>query len=168
MAETTVDTSTQDGKDPGGATSDAGDEFKAITSQDELNRIIGERVRRAKPADYDDLKAKAGRLDQIEQANKSEAEKLTEARAAAERERDDARAEALRLRIATKNGISDEDADLFLTGKDEETLTRQAQRLAGRDADRKKQGNYMPREGVNPTATPGEGLEMVRSLFGGG
>ena len=41
-----------------------------------------------------------------------------------------AKAEALRWRIAAKHGISDEDAETFLTGSDEESLTKQAQRLA--------------------------------------
>lgn len=45
----------------GGHTGDTGGEFKPITSQDELNRVIGDRVarERAKFADYDDLKARA-------------------------------------------------------------------------------------------------------------
>lgn len=127
------DPSNEGGNTPSAPTPGAGDEFTPITSQDELNRIIGERVKRAKPADYDDLKAKARRFDEIEAANKTEAQKLADAKAAAEAERDQAKAEALRLRIATKHGISDEDADLFLTGTDEETLTRQAKRLAARN-----------------------------------
>jgi hypothetical protein len=63
-----------------------------------------------------------------------------EARAAA------AEAEALRARVAgefgisTKKGLKGEpsDAELFLTGSDEATLTTQAERLAGREAERKK------------------------------
>lgn len=54
------------------ATENSGNEFTPITSQDDLNKIIGERVKRAKPADYDDLKAKAGQFDELQ------AEKLTE------------------------------------------------------------------------------------------
>ena len=41
-----------------------------------------------------------------------------------------AQAEALRWRIAAKHGISDDDAETFLTGSDEAALTRQAERLA--------------------------------------
>jgi hypothetical protein len=59
----------------------------------------------------------------------SEAEKAAERLAKAEKDAAEARTEALRFRIATKHGISDEDADTFLTGGDEETLTRQATRL---------------------------------------
>lgn len=152
----------------GGTTPTAGDGFKPITSQDELNRIIGERVKRAKPADYDELKAKAAKMDEIEQAKKSEAQKLADAKAAAERERDAAKAEAARLRVAAKFGISDEDADLFLTGSDEATLTRQAERLAQRAEDRKKTGNFVPNEGRNPTPPASEERAAVRQLFGSG
>ena len=54
-------------------------ETKTFT-QDEVNRIIGERVARAegKYSDYEELKAKAAKLDEIEEANKSELEKATE------------------------------------------------------------------------------------------
>ena len=65
---------TPEGGNPSGETP-AAEEFKPITSQDDLNRIIGERVKRAKPADYDDLKKKAAKLDEIEAANQTEAEK---------------------------------------------------------------------------------------------
>jgi hypothetical protein len=75
------------------------------------------------------------RLDEIEAASKSDLEKATEARQAAEQERDAARAEALRYKVASKHGISDEDAELFLTGTDEDTLTKQAERLAARGED---------------------------------
>lgn len=71
-------------------------------------------------------------LDEINAANLSDLEKAqkaaTDAQAAAEK----AQAEALRYRIAAKNSISDEDAELFLTGTDEETLSRQAARLVDR------------------------------------
>lgn len=77
----------------------------------------------------------AARLAEIEESNKSESQKLADAKTAAERERDDAKRDVLRLRIATKYGIGDDDIDLFLTGSDEETLSRQAERLAARNAE---------------------------------
>jgi hypothetical protein len=168
---TEANTSTQDGNDTSGDTSAAGDEFKPITSQDDLNRIITERVNRerSKFSDYKDLKAKAAKFDELEAANKSEVERAAEKAAAAERERDEARAEALRLRIAAQHAISDtEDIALFLTGTDEETLTKQAQRLSQRSEDRKKNGNHVPREGVNTPSAASEETEFVRGLFGGG
>lgn len=74
----------------------------------------------------------ATRLAEFEESQKSEAQKLSDAKTAAEQDAALARAEALRWRIAAKHGISDEDAELFLTGTDEETLTKQAERLAER------------------------------------
>lgn len=110
----------------------------------------------------------ARRLAEIEEANKTEAQKTADRLAAAEKDAATARSEALRLRVAAKHGISEEDADLFLTGSDEETLTKQAERLAGREADRKKQGNHVPREG-SPVSAPTEGdAQFARSLLGGG
>ena len=49
-------------------------------SQEELNAIVGDRVKREKEkyAGYDELKEKAARLDQIEEASKSEIQKMTE------------------------------------------------------------------------------------------
>lgn len=71
----------------------------------------------------------ATRLAEIEESQKTEAQRLTDAKTAAEAETATARTEALRWRIAAKHGISDEDADTFLTGTDEESLTKQAERL---------------------------------------
>lgn len=71
----------------------------------------------------------ATRLAELENANKSEAEKAAERLAAAESAAQAAQAEALRFRIASKYGISDEHAETYLHGTDEETLTRQAEGL---------------------------------------
>lgn len=71
-------------------------------------------------------------LDDIAAANLSDLEKAQKAAADAQAVADKATTEALRLRIATKHGISEEDADLFLTGSDAETVERQAATLASR------------------------------------
>lgn len=158
------------GAAPSGETP-AAEEFKPITSQDDLNKVVADRVarERAKYADYKDVKAKATRLDQIEQANQTEAEKTAKRIADLESELNNTRRDSMRLGIASANGITDaDDIELFLTGTDEETLTKQAKRLAERTADRKKQGNRVPNEGTTPTSREGEGLETVRALFGGG
>lgn len=114
-------------------------------TQADLDKVVKERVarERAKYADYDDLKAQAS-------------EKKTADERIADLEKRYAAAEAGRLRsdIAAAHGISAEDRDLFLTGTDEETLTAQAKRLAERDSERKKQGNYVPNEGKS-TRTSG-------------
>lgn len=76
----------------------------------------------------------ARKLAEIEESTKTEQEKLAERLAEAEKAAATATAEALRFRVASKHGISDEDAELFLTGSDEETLMRQAERLAAKVA----------------------------------
>lgn len=80
-----------------------------------------------------DNKAAADKLAEIEEATKTEAQKQAERLASLEREAQQARTEALRFKIASKFQITDEDAELFLTGSDEDTLTKQAERLAQRN-----------------------------------
>jgi hypothetical protein len=63
--------------------SDDGPKF----TQADLDRIVADRVKRAKPADYDDLKAAAKRLADIEAANASDLERAVKAA------RDEGRAE---------------------------------------------------------------------------
>ena len=165
----TKNDSTKDGKTTSDSTSGAGEKFTPITSQEELNKAVGERIERerAKFSDYDDLKAKAAKLDEIEAANMSDLEKAEEARVAAEAARDKAMADGLRWKIAAKHGISDEDAELFLTGTDEDTLLAQANRLADREADRKRNGARSPNEGRTPSHSSGETemRDFARSLF---
>ncbi len=164
----------------------AADEFTPINSQDELNDVIKDRLdrERAKFKDYSDLKAKAAKLDQIEQASLSELEKANVRITAAETERDNATAEALRVRKFVEHFLTDDDrrkleiADEFLTGRDDETLGAQAMRLAGlmaeqakADADRKKKNPVVSKEGTSTktaTTTEEDDREFVRSFFGGG
>lgn len=109
----------------------------------------------AKFADYDDLKAKAGEATTAEQRI-----------AALEAEVETSKREALKRRVQAAHGIADEDADLFLTGTDEETLTAQAKRLAARESERKKNGNHVPREGTNPPSNvDNDERQFARQLF---
>lgn len=182
MSETAEDTTTpeaQGGKSTSGETP-AADEFKPITSQKELDAALKGRLdrERAKFKDYNDLKAKADMLDQIEQANLSELDKAKGQISSAESERDKAVAEALRLRIAVTHGISLDDADLFLTGTDEDTLTAQAKRLSDRAAEqaqaeeeRKKKHPIVSKEGTSTnsgTTTEDDEREFARTFFNPG
>lgn len=110
----------------------------------------------------------AKRLAEIEEANKTEAQKNADRLAAAEKDAADARREALKFKIASKFQIGDEDADLFLTGDDEESLTKQAERLTAREGERKKTGNVVPKEGATPSAASSDERTFVRELFSGG
>lgn len=164
MSEATTEAGNEGGTAPA-------DEFKSITSQEDLNRVINERLarERAKYADYKDVKAKAAKLDEIENANRTEAEKHAARVAELEAELSNTRRESLRLKIASEHGITDaDDIDLFLTGTDEATLTKQAQRLADRTAERKRQGNHVPREGSTPSKPAEDEMRtFTRGLFGG-
>lgn len=116
----------------------------------------------------------AKRLAEIEEANKSEVQRAADRLKAAETEAAEARRDALRYRIASKFKIDDEDAELFLTGSDEESLTKQAERLTAREAarkadadaaeaERKKRGNHVPREGstLDPNNTHTAALDIL-------
>lgn len=98
-------------------TADAGDttesteaevQFKAPASQEELDRIIQARLARERkniPTDYDDLKAKAAKLAEIEAANQTEAEKAQARLEAAERRAAELEVQALRAEVANEKGV---------------------------------------------------------------
>lgn len=90
-----------------GASEDAQKEFAAITSQEQLDKIVGARVgrERAKYSDYDDLKAKAAKLDEAEQAKKSEIQKAIERAEAAEKRAEAAELGGLRAEVARSKGV---------------------------------------------------------------
>lgn len=75
------------------------------------------------------LREKARRLDEIEEANKSEIQKAVERAEAAEAALSASKAESLRLSVAAKYGITGDYLDL-LHGADEESLVAVAQKLA--------------------------------------
>lgn len=77
-------------------------EFAAITSQDELNKIVGARLarEREKFADYDELKAAADKLKQFEESQKTESQKQADRIAELEQEATALKAEALRAQVA--------------------------------------------------------------------
>lgn len=113
----------------------------------------------------------AQRLKEIEDAQKSEAEKAQSRISELEAEIPTVRAQAFRDAAVSFGGVSREDADLFLTGTDQETLVKQAERLGARLVEQKKNGNRVPNEG-KPTPTGATEEEQSRafakSLFSGG
>ena len=111
-------------------------------------------------------KTAADELAAIKEANQTEAEKTANRLAAAEKDAADARREALRFRIASEFSIAAADAELFLTGDDEATMTAQAKRLTDRESERKKHGNLVPREGNNPQSGSDDERTFARDLFG--
>lgn len=169
------DTSAQDGNQTSGDTSAAGDAFKPITSQEEFNRLLDDRLKRerAKYADYKDVKAKASKLDEIEQANKSEIDKAMDRVTKAEAEVAQVPtkvADALRTHLISLHKIPNDDAELFLTATDPDLLLKQVDRLIARTteaaSERKKTGNFVPLEGGQVSNPSGGGeAQFARQLF---
>ena len=131
-------------------------------TQAEVEKIVRDRLAQQaknKFGDYDELRTKAEGAKTLE-------ERLAEV----ETRYKESELRALRSDIAAKFQLGEEDRDLFLTGADEETLTAQAQRLAQRESDRKKQGNIAPNEGDTKSVGKPEDAatrEFAAELFGG-
>lgn len=99
-------------------------------TQEEVNKIVADRLKRHRPDDYEDLKAKAAKLDELEEAQKTELERAQAAAEAAQKELDEMKAKAaisaMRSKVAADTGIPAE----LLTGTDEESMRAQAQAIA--------------------------------------
>lgn len=107
-----------------------GGEPKTFT-QDELNAIVNDRLKRAgeKYKDYEDLKAKAAKLDELEAAGKTELEKANKKAADLQAQLDGLKKEKeaaeIRAKVAKDNNISPD----LLTGDTEEACTAQAKAM---------------------------------------
>lgn len=146
-----------------GTSTEESAEGQQTLPQSEVDKIVAkvraEERRKATERfkDYDELKAKAGEKQTLE-------ERIAEM----EQRTAQAVATALRSDIAAEFGISKEDRDLFLTASDEDTLRAQAKRLADRDAERKKNPPRVPKEGTVTDPTDSQDREFARQLFGRG
>ena len=101
--------------------------FKAPASQEELDRIIQARIdrERKKFADYDEKAAAAAELAKLKEANKTEAEKVAERLAAAEKRAAELETKALRAEVAATKGVP----VALLTGSTQEELEAAADAL---------------------------------------
>lgn len=90
--------------------------------------------REARTAAEKERDALRRRLSEIEAAGMSDLERAQRDAETARTDAETASVDALRWRVAARFGIGEEDADLFLTGSDEDTLARQAGRLKERTA----------------------------------
>ena len=102
-----------------------------VFTQEELNAIVSDRVKREreKHADYAALKEKADKLDQLEEASKSEIQKMTEKAERLQKELDQIKqAEVIRemrSKVAKETGIPEN----LLTGSTEEECKEQAEAI---------------------------------------
>lgn len=107
------------------------------------------------------------------EASKSEQQRKDEALAATAKERDEARAEALRYRVAAMHGIGSDDLELLGAGS-EEQLTARAQRIAAlRNAAAVPPATPLPKRpteqlqpGATPAADKSEEDQLYEALYG--
>lgn len=153
-----------DDKGDGGKGTGSGDQQQSSEktfTQADVDRLIKERLGRER----DETRRKFGDYDQLKQqveASKSADDKIADLQtqlAATQRE-------SLRARVQARYGISDEDAELYLTGTDQETLEKQAQGLKAKADERNQGGGFAPREGRNGRPTVSDDKQAVRTLFG--
>ena len=123
-------------------------------TQEQFNRELQQRLQRERDkfAGFDDYKAKAEEFDT----------KVGELGV----ERDEAKAEALRYKVALENGLSSDDIQ-FLTGDNEESLTALAQRLAAKPVEKPGTGTHVPSEGNSPK-DPGSLDEQIAAAQANG
>lgn len=159
---------------------DDGDKgFTPITTQEQFNAQIAERIKRAEAKavepfkDYDDLKAKAAKYDEGTNAAKTAEQKAAEQVAEMQKQIDalngtlsQSQSEATKARIQAKYKLSDDDAQLFLTATDSEALENQAKALSERIADRKKQPPFVPEQLGHQEPPADEMAEFTGQLFG--
>jgi hypothetical protein len=113
-----------------------------------------------------ELKAKAARLAEIEDAQKTAEQKSAEREAAAEKRAADAEARASRREIALDFKLSKDDAALLDTVGDEDAMRALAKRLAVAAEDKRTPNNYVPTEGTALTPPDDDRLAFVRRLTG--
>ena len=137
-------------------------QFEAITSQEDLDRIIQTRLERERKkfADYDDAKAAQARLAELEEANKTAEQKQQEALAKAERELEELRTAKARAEVAAAKGVP---ADL-LTGSTVEELEAAADALIKFRETATDQRYAAPNEGKTPERPASS--EFLQELFG--
>lgn len=109
-----------------------GSDGKTFT-QAELDQIVADRLtrERRKFGDYDDLKKRAAKLAEIEDAQKSEVEKLNDQLASTQVELQEFRVAETRRKAATEAGLDPEMAE-YITSADPDEALAQAKKLADR------------------------------------
>lgn len=90
-----------------GQQQESGGQFEAITSQADLDRIISQRIarERSKFADYEDIKAKAAKFDQAQQASRTAEQQAADRIAELEAKFNEAATKAVRAEVAAEKGV---------------------------------------------------------------
>lgn len=154
---------------------DHGSEQGKTFTQDEVNAIVADRLNRErnKYADYDDLKSKAAKYQEQQEAGKSEIQKLRESNqalldklAGAEKA---AAIDKARGKVATDTGVPVE----LLTGENEEDCKKQAEAILkfakGKTYPSVKGNSHESREGGNSKhgePTENDYRSLANQMFG--
>lgn len=136
----------------------APEETRTFT-QEELNRVVGERLtrEREKFQDYEDLKARSEKLAEIEEQNKTAEEKRQEELGAAQWELEETRNKLLRYQAANKHQIGEDYLDLLGSG-DEKEINARAEALGKLLSDsRELEALRKELESKSNTSRPGSG-----------
>lgn len=157
-----ADTATTQSKEAAGkAQENSSDSYTPPATQADLDRIIENRLarERQKVADYNELKAKAAKFDEAQEAKKTTEQKAAERIAALEKENQAFKLAEVKARIAAEHGISPD----LLAGDSEESLAAQAGKIAEAIANASpKTAPRLPGEAAG-TATPTSVNDWLRS-----
>ena len=138
-------------------------EFVAITSQADFDAAIQARIarERAKFADYDEVKAKADKLAEFEDAQKTEAQKAQERLEAAEKRAVELELKATRAEVAATKGVPVE----LLSGSTQAELEAAADALIAFKGTAPN-GPVLPDQGKSPTTQANTERDFIKGLFG--
>lgn len=112
-----------------------GDEYKKVDdnllTQVDVDKVVEQRLERQKKqyADYDDLKAKAGKVDTIASEYDAKLKTAGEEKSAVETELGKAKLETTKVKTMHEFKLSDDLAE-FINGSDEATIRTQAEKLS--------------------------------------
>lgn len=136
-------------------------EFQAITSQEDFDKAIQARIarERSKFSDYEELKAKAAKFAEWEDAQKSEAQKAQERLDAAERRAAELELKAARAEVAAAKGVP---AELLSGGTQEELLASADALIAFKGTG--PRGPVVSTAGTAPESAPASADDWLRSL----
>lgn len=141
-------------------------DYTPPASQADLDKIVADRIarERAKYADYDDLKDKAAKFTEIENASKSDLEKAQQRADEAERKAAETERRALRAEVAAEKGVP---VDL-LTGSTKDEIEAAADRLLEFSKGAKPTvGSHLPNQDKSPQKNASGLADTARKLFGG-
>lgn len=138
-------------------------EFQAITSQEDFDKAIQARIarERSKFSDYDELKAKAEKFAEWENAQKSEAQRAQEALEQAQRELAETRLLAARAEVAAEKGVPVN----LLSGSTREELAASADALIAFRGEQAR-GPVIPGQGSAPATAPGSKVHAFAQALG--